>query len=345
MNNIWTILIALLIFNVLIIVHELGHYLFARLFKVGIIEFSIGMGPKLFQKTSQKTGIAYSLRLLPIGGYVSMVGENEDAGDDPRSFAKQKAWKKIVITAAGAIVNITLGFIVMFSYVLSVPVYGGTTIAHFTEENAPSHTSGLMEGDEIYSINGKRMYTGDDVMYEISMNGYEPLDFVVIREGKEVKVENVEFATQENEGIVFGKPDFKIWAIEKNFATVSKMTFSQCKSAVTMVFDTLAGLFGGRFGIQHMSGVVGTTQAIGTAVSRGISELLYFTAVIAVNLGIFNLLPVPALDGGHLVFHVVELFRGKPLNQKYESMIHAIGMILLLLLVAIVTVNDVSRLF
>ena len=345
MNNIWTILIALMIFNVLIIVHELGHYICARIFKVGIIEFSIGMGPKLIQKTSKKTGIAYSLRLLPIGGYVSMVGENEDAGDDPRSFAKQKAWKKIVITAAGAIVNITLGFIIMFTYVLTQPYYGGTTVAGFESEEAVSYKSGLRQGDEIYSIDGSRVYTGDDVVYQISMKGYEPVDVVVIREGERLTLENVEFPTVENQGVTFGTLDFKIYAVKKTFASVAKMTFSQCKASVDMVFDSLGGLISGRFGIEHMSGVVGTTEAIGTAVSYGISELLYFCAVIAVNLGIFNLLPIPALDGGHLIFHTVELFRGKPMNQKYESMIHAIGMILLLLLVAIVTVNDVAKLF
>lgn len=345
MDKIWTILIALMIFNVLIIVHELGHYICARIFNVGIIEFSIGMGPKIYGRTSKKTGIAYSLRLLPIGGYVSMVGENEDAGDDPRSFAKQKAWKKIVITAAGAIVNIVIGFIIMFTHVLTVPVYGGTTVASFDSEEAISYKTGLREGDEIYSIAGNRVYTGDDVVYQISMNGFEPVDVVVKREGKEVVLENVEFPTTESQGVTFGTLDFKIYAIEKNFGTVATMTFSQCKASVDMVFDSIGGLLTGRFGIEHMSGVVGTTEAIGNAVTYGISELLYFCAVIAVNLGIFNLLPVPALDGGHLIFHFVELFRGKPMNQKYEAMIHAIGMILLLLLVAIVTVNDVARLF
>jgi len=345
LNNVWTILIALLIFNVLIIVHELGHYISARAFNVGIIEFSIGMGPQILQRTSKKTGIKYSLRLLPIGGFVSMVGENEDAGDDPRSFAKQKAFKKIIITAAGAIVNIVIGFIIMFTYVVLTPVYGGTTIASFESEEAVSYQSGLRVGDEIYSIGGDRVYTGDDVVYQISMKGYESVDVVVVREGKKVALENVEFPTVENQGVTFGTLDFKIYAVEKNFGTVAKMTFSQCKASVDMVFDSLGGLLTGRFGIEHMSGVVGTTEAIGAAVSYGITELLYFCAVIAVNLGIFNLLPIPALDGGHLIFHFVELVRGKPMNQKYESMIHAIGMILLLLLVAIVTVNDIAKLF
>ena len=345
MGNVWTILLAILIFDVLIIVHELGHYIFASIFKVGIIEFSIGMGPKLFGRVSKKTGIAYSVRLLPIGGYVSMVGENEDAGDAPNSFANQKAWKKIIITIAGALVNILIGFAIMFTYVLSVPVYGGTTVASFNSEDAPSYNAGLRVGDEIYSIDGNRVYTGDDVVYQISMNGYKPVDIVVERNGEQLTLEDVEFSTQENQGVTFGVLDFKIYAVEKNFVNMSKMTFSQCKASVDMVFDSITGLLSGRFGVEHMSGVVGTTQAIGNAVSHGITELLYFCAVIAVNLGIFNLLPIPALDGGHLIFHVIELFRGKPLNQKYESMIHAIGMILLLLLVAIVTVNDIARLF
>ena len=274
-----------------------------------------------------------------------MVGENEDAGDNPNAFSNQKAWKKIVITIAGALVNIIVGFAVMFSYVLTVPVYGGTTVAHFTSEEAPSYVAGLREGDVIRSIDGNRVYTGDDVVYQVSMNGYKPVDIVVERNNETLTLEDVKFATEENEGVTFGVLDFKIYAVEKNFVNVATMTFSQCKAAVDMVFDSLGGLISGRFGVEHMSGVVGTTQAIGNAVSHGITELLYFCGVIAVNLGIFNLLPIPALDGGHLIFHVIELLRGKPMNQKYESIIHAVGMILLLLLVAIVTVNDIARLF
>lgn len=368
MNNFLTILLAIGIFGSLILLHELGHYIFARIFDVEINEFAIGMGPKLFSRKSKKTGIVYSLRLLPIGGYVAMVGENEIFEENPRAFSSKKVWKRIVITVAGAAVNIIIGFILMCTYTFTMPAYGSTLIAEFiTSENSEitatptengqetavptvdntvsSQDSGLMVGDEIYSIGGVRVLIADEVVYQISMKGYEPVDIVVIRDGEKVTVEDVVFPTAEEQGITIGMYDFKVYRLEKNFSNTVKMAFCQCKMTVVTVFDSLKGLFTGRFGIKNMSGVVGTTEAIGEAARNGIRTLLYFCAMISVNLGVFNLLPIPALDGGRLLFQLIEVVRGKPIDQKYEGMIHAIGFILLMLLIVVVMYNDITKLF
>lgn len=375
MSNFLTILLSIGIFGALILLHELGHYIFARIFDVEITEFAIGMGPKLFSRKSKKTGIQYSLRLLPIGGYVAMVGENEICSENPRAFSSKKVWKRIIITVAGATVNILIGFMLMCVYTFTMPAYGGTVIAEFmdttayvetvtpeeavtpegtvtpestadsTKKPVSSQDSGLMVGDEIYSIGGTRVLVADEVVYQISMKGYEPVDVVVIRDGKKVTVNDVVFPTAEEQGIKIGMYDFKVYRIEKNFVNTVKMAFCQCKMTVVTVIDSLKGLFTGRFGIKNMSGVVGTTEAIGEAASYGFRTLLYFCAMISVNLGVFNLLPIPALDGGRLLFQLIELVRGKPIDQKYEGMIHAIGFILLMLLVVVVMFNDITKLF
>ena len=371
MNSFLTILLAIGIFGSFILLHELGHYIFARIFDVQINEFAIGMGPKLFSRKSKKTGIVYSLRALPIGGYVAMEGENETMKDNPRAFSSKKVWKRIIITAAGATVNILMGFILMFTYTFMMPRYGGTVIAEFTEitvnetvtpsgtapeadttktpvitvDNVSSKDSGLMVGDEIYSINGKRVIITDELVYRITMDCYRPVDVVVIRGGEKVTLKDVVFPTMTEQGVTFGRCDFKVYAIEKTFFNTIKVAFGQCKMAVVTVFDSLAGLFTGRFGLQHMSGVVGTTEAIGEAASYGISTLLNFCALISVNIGIFNLLPVPALDGGRLLFQFVEVIRRKPIDQKYEGLIHGIGFVLLMLLVIVVLFNDIFKIF
>lgn len=370
MNNFLTILLSVGIFGSLILLHELGHYIFARIFDVEINEFAIGMGPKLFSRKSKKTGIVYSLRLLPIGGYVSMVGENEVFEENPRAFSSKKVWKRIIITVAGAAVNIAIGFILMCTYTFMMPAYGSTVVAEFItaessettvapgtlQESSPtgeataqkpvsSQDYGLMVGDEIYSIDGVRVLIADEVVYEISMRGYEPVDIVVIRNGEKVTLEDVCFPTTEEQGIVIGMYDFKVYRLEKNFLNTVKVAFCQCKMTVITVFDSLRGLFTGRFGIKNMSGVVGTAEAIGEAAKNGFRTLLYFCAMISVNLGVFNLLPVPALDGGRLFFQLIEVVRGKPIDQKYEGIIHAVGFVLLMILIVVVMYNDIVKIF
>ncbi|MBQ8288195.1 MAG: site-2 protease family protein [Clostridia bacterium] len=417
-----TILIAILVFGVLIFIHELGHYLTARLFDVHILEFAIGMGPKILSWKSKKTGIVYSLRLLPFGGFVSMVGEDDEGlldadgnplseggagsfslpeqrgyGDedeidegesdeaaeiadsaqspaepavyrDPRALSAKPVWQRMIVTAAGAVMNLLLGVILAVVLVLSMDRIGSTVVGPF-DENALSQTQGLQSGDVITHVNGKRVNTHMDLAYAISHDGYEPVELTIRRDadivwenftddegnsgsyivswsgGQEIVLKNVTFGVQETEGVVMGVQDFRAYAMKKTFTSVLAQTFSYTRLAGRQVIDGILDLVTGRYGMEQMSGPVGVTQQIGEAASMGLTTFVYLVMVITVNLGIFNLLPLPALDGGRFFFQLIELIFRKPIPRKWEGRIHLIGLALLLLLMVVITGQDIIRIF
>jgi len=322
--------------------HELGHYIFARIFKVEIKEFSVGMGPKLVSKRSEKTGILYSLRLLPIGGYVAMVGEDEES-DNPNAFCNKKVWQRIIISAAGSAVNIAAGVILMLCFILASSAIGSTVIAEFNE-NAISSSCGLELGDRIIEINGKKTPIWNNVIYEISRDGTEPMDFLVVRDGEKTFIEDVRFGIESEDGIDYGELDFKVKREEKSFVNVIKHTLHGSLLTVRMIWESLFDLISGRIGFESVSGPVGVTTTIGNAAKTGLYSLLYLCSIIAMNLGIFNLLPLPALDGGRIFFQLIELIRGRPVNRKYEGMIHLAGILLLLLFMLLITIKDINGL-
>ncbi len=326
----------------LITLHELGHYLFARLFKVEIKEFSIGMGPKIFSHISKKNSIKYSIRLLPIGGYVAMVGEDEES-DNPDALCNKPVWQRMIITAAGSVSNIVTGVILMFAMIMTSAALGSTVVAEF-HENAVSPDFGLMVGDEIVSVGDNATHTMYGLVYEIGHTGGDTVDVTVIRDGERIVLSDVNFGKETNEGITFGSVDFKVARSEKNFVNVIKNTFYGSTLTVKMIWESLIDLVTGKYGIDSVSGPVGVTTTIGDAARDGISSLLYLCAVIAMNLGIFNLLPVPALDGGRLFFQFIELIRGKPVNPKYEGMVHFAGIVLLMLFMVFITYKDIIKL-
>ena len=408
-----TILIAILVFGVLIFIHELGHYLTARLFDVHILEFAIGMGPKILSWKSKKTGIVYSLRLLPFGGFVSMVGEDDEGlldadgnplseggagsfslpeqrgyGDedeidegesdeaaeiadsaqspaepavyrDPRALSAKPVWQRMIVTAAGAVMNLLLGVILAVVLVLSMDRIGSTVVGPF-DENALSQTQGLQSGD---------VNTHMDLAYAISHDGYEPVELTIRRDadivwenftddegnsgsyivswsgGQEIVLKNVTFGVQETEGVVMGVQDFRAYAMKKTFTSVLAQTFSYTRLAGRQVIDGILDLVTGRYGMEQMSGPVGVTQQIGEAASMGLTTFVYLVMVITVNLGIFNLLPLPALDGGRFFFQLIELIFRKPIPRKWEGRIHLIGLALLLLLMVVITGQDIIRIF
>ncbi|MBQ7760783.1 MAG: site-2 protease family protein [Clostridia bacterium] len=335
------VILALLVFGFMILVHELGHFLFAKLFKVEINEFSIGMGPKLFSKKG-RDNVQYSLRLFPIGGYVAMEGEGEES-DNPNAFYKKPAWQRFVIVIAGAFVNLLVGSLIMTILTLSSPYYGTTIIAEFSE-NSVSEACGLEVGDEIIKVGNVRVHTYDELSYEIMRNGYAPVDITFVRKGEEYTKE-VTFDTSISEGISFGKMDFKVLGERKSFSSVCKNAFYSTKSAIKMVWDSLIDLIIGRYGFEHVSGPIGVTGAISQAAQISPYSFFYMIVIISMNLGVFNLLPIPALDGGTLVFLIYEMIFKKPVPRKFESISKAITMVLLLLLVIVVTFKDIVNLF
>ena len=346
------ILLAVGIFSALILIHEFGHYLTARLCGVTVHEFALGMGPQVFSRVSKKSGIRYSIRLFLIGGYVSMDGEDGDS-ENPNAFCNKNVWQRILIIVAGAGMNILLGFIAMF--ILTTSTVAGTegallptnVIAEFNQ-GATSNMqgeNGLMVGDRVMTVGGFPVFTGYDLVYEITNSGYEPIDMGVVRDGKFVKLTGVQFPTTEEKGVIFGSYDFKVYGKNPNILNLCLYSLNRATSTIKMVYDSLFDLLTGRYGVDAVSGPVGTTEVIGQAAQKGSNTLLYLIAVITINLGVFNLLPVPALYGGRLLFLIIELIRGKPINRDLEGYVHFIGIIILFGLMALISIKDIIGLF
>lgn len=480
-----SILLALLIFGVLIFIHELGHFLVARAFGVKILEFAIGMGPKLFSFVSKKSGTRYSLRLIPIGGFVSMLGENgmeavqgsqkaktdSNSGDpiflndtkeensaentaknddfaegkaetsetdpelDKQAYCNKSVWVRMLISLAGPLMNLLLGFLLMMVLVISAgPNEAATTtvagfhVTYSAEESyaglqkgdylyllksgpddtneqddvrivsmeqlkkavAESETgeitfsvlrlnadgsdtispnpvitialtdeilgekfatslsaaSGLQIGDVILKVNKTNVHTYDQLSYEIANQGYQPVDLTVRRNGEKVILSNVTVPRYEASGITFGEVDFLIYReADFHFGIILKHTFFRSVSTVKMVFDSIKGLFIRRYGFEALSGPIGITKTISDVAKSGQTlNLLYLVIVISINLGVMNLLPFPALDGGHLLLYLVEAVRRKPIRREVEGVINFVGLILILLLAVIIAIKDIISL-
>lgn len=344
------VILALLAFGLLVVFHELGHFLVARLFRVTINEFSIGMGPRLFSKKGKKHDTTYSLRAFPIGGYVSMAGEDEES-EDPNAFYRKPVWQRLLIVLAGPVCNILLGFLLMLIMVLSTARLATNVVGQF-DANAISAQHGLALGDEIVMVGKVPVHTGNEVVYEIMNQGVAEadegvvaIDITVRRDGEKVYLPGVQFPSQEVEGVLFGSVDFKVHGEEKTVLSVVKHTFFRSCSTVKMIVDQIVDLIGGRYGLNAVSGPVGITQAVADAAKEGVMNVLYLITVITVNLGVFNLIPFPALDGGRFVFLCWEGITRRPVNKKIEGYINMAGLMLLLLLMLVVCCKDIAVLF
>lgn len=357
-----TIVIAVLVFGLLIFIHELGHYVAARIFHVRIFEFAIGMGPKLIWYESKKTGIVYALRMIPFGGFVSMEGElSEDASSaealrdmpeplrDPRlgALASKPAWQRLIVHAAGALQNLLFGFLICVILTCTMTA-GGTQIGEFRPvegEVLTSEEQGLMVGDEVLKVGSRRVYIAEQLYYEIVHQGGtdRPLTLTVRRDG-EVKTFDIVFPTQEESGETFGVIDFVPYAVHKNFGTVVAQSYHRAGYLVRMVWDSIIDLVTGRYSLRAVSGPVGTAGVISNAAKSGMNTLMLLTALISVNLGIFNLLPLPALDGGHIFYTLIEIVSRRRLPAKVVGIIDAVGMFLLFGLMVVVTVKDIITL-
>lgn len=356
LNTIATIVIVILMFGVLIFVHELGHFLTARLFKVGVNEFALGMGPAIFSRVSKKSGIKYSLRALPIGGYVSMVGEDrlEAADDESKALCKKPVWQRFIVMFAGAAMNFILGFIIMAIMVCGSKVFYSATVDSFvfTAEDGQLYRTydkvygyGLEAGDRIVKIGSESVRIFDDLSFEIMRVGAEPTDVTVIRNGVKTVIPDVVFPTYTERGLVFGDASF-IYPVfvEKNVGTVIYQTFMQSYSTIRMIYESLFDTITGRYGLAAVSGPVGVVETVGETAQYGLRAVMYLVMVLTFNLGIMNLLPFPALDGGRIFFLLIELIRRKPIKPEFEGYVHFAGMVVLMLFMVLITYNDIVRL-
>lgn len=343
MSGIWQtvypIIIAVLFFQLIIVIHEGGHFVAARLMKIKVNEFSIGMGPKLIQFTKGET--KYTLRLVLFGGYCAMEGEDSDS-DDENAFANKRVIQRIFVVVAGAFMNLVLGLVIISIMVSTQSLIGTTTVAKF-EDNALSSQT-LEVGDKIKSIDGMRVYTSTDVTTGLSRSADNTVEFVVERNGK-AKTLDVEFEMSEYEGHQYINMDFFVLGVEKTFSSVIKESLAQFVSYCRMIFLSLHDLIVGRYGVSDISGPVGTVSIVSTAVKTSLPTVLRIMALLTVNVGLFNLFPFPALDGWRLFVLVFEGIFKKKLPSKFEWLINSIGLALLIGLMCVVTFSDITKLF
>ncbi len=433
------IVIGILIFELIIFIHEFGHFITAKKFGVQVNEFAIGMGPKLFQFEKGET--KYSIRLLPIGGYCAMEGENEES-DNERALINKPVWQRMIIVLAGAFNNIVLGLVMMMILMCQSSAFSSTTIADFAQA-AFTSKSGLQAGDTLVKIGDYKIscsrdisfalalmdiktvdgndfsiykedcgytllrqytslkeedYTEDELLAitkafdagieklnvcttkeeadtitnatlaevnKLAKTDYKPeereymperrrfrTNVDIIRNGSRITVENVDFYTYlgENDEPTVAL-DFSVEPIKKNVGTLITESAKSTFSVVRMVWVSLSGLITGRFGMNDIAGPVGTASVVKQAAQVGlksgfgeaVNNILYVMMIITVNLGIVNVLPLPALDGGRFLFMVIEVIIRKPVPQKYEGAIHTIGFLILLGFIGFVTLNDIIK--
>ena len=342
-SSVWPYLLAVLLFGILIMIHEFGHFAFAKLFKVRVNEFALGMGPVLLKKKKGET--QYALRLFPIGGFVNMEGENEES-DDECAFQKKPCWQRFIIVAAGAVLNLILGLIV-FAVVLSQNELQGTRIVNGFAEDAVSVNYGLKDGDEILKVNNTRIYSYTGISYAMVRDEDNKLDMTVRRDGQLVELKGVQFAMQEIDGRQYMIWDFKVLGKETTVPLVLKNAVMDSISTIQLVRLSLTDICTGKYGLKDLSGPVGTISIIAETTSQGadikekLMTALTLLSYITINVGVFNLLPIPALDGGRLFFIIIEAIRRKPINRKYEAYVHAAGLVLLLAFMAVITISDI----
>ena len=373
--------------SVLVFVHELGHFIVARLMGVRVNEFAIGMGPRLVKWGKGET--EYSIRLFPFGGFCAMEGEDEEAPtpaamggnadretepdtdeskDTSRSFAHKPVWRRVLIVVAGATMNLLLGFLLLLVYngFLQKPyddkgtvLFATTTIAQLGEET-PAYQSGLRPGDTILEVNGRRILMDTDLTMEMQNDKDGVLAMVVRREvdgtPQKVTLDAVAFeqVTDKETGRTYLRYNFALLGRVRTFGNTFTQSAKQELSIATVVWRTLVDMLQGDYGLNDLSGPVGTVDIIADAVGDTVTQkdrllawqnLVMLMVMITVNLGVFNLLPLPALDGGRLVFLVVEGVTRKKVPAKFEGIVHFAGLLLLLLLMLVVTYSDITKFF
>ncbi len=356
MSFLITTLSAIIIFGLVVMIHELGHFACAKWAGIQVNEFSIGMGPALFSRI--RKGTRYSIRALPLGGYVSMEGEDgaaqepaEELPEIPQEektgipYPKAPVHKRIVVLVAGAFMNLVLGFAVLLILFGSGNLMVSRTVA-MLDQNAPIAASGIRVGDEILSINGRRCLVANDIIYELQRSTDHKADFTVRRAGEKLSFPDVEFTMEEApDGTPVMNMGFKVYRLENTAGNVIRQAGLHTVFYARLVFRSLADMLTGRVSVTELTGPVGIVSAIGEAAGMGLDQLLSLLALLTINLGVFNLLPLPALDGGKLVFVCYEGIFRRPVPQKLEVWVNVAGFVLLLGLMAFATFNDLGRLF
>ena len=381
MSFIITLLAAVFVFSAVIAIHEFGHFAVAKLCGVQVNEFSIGMGPVLLKKMHH--GTQYSLRALPVGGFVALEGEespeSQQAEREERSDLEERplsqrsgadsspnggalngeelsqptgkplneapVWQRALIMAAGACMNFLLGFVVMAILLAAQNEPITSRVIYAVEDGALCGQTGLEAGDKVLAVNGRRCFVANDMLYELMRTEDYSASFTVLRDGKKVELPRVQFDTwQDEDGETHMSLGFTVYGIRKTPVNVIKEAWNSVLYYGRIIFTSLMDLLRGRESINDLSGPVGIVTAIGQAASYGWQDLLELLALITVNVGIFNLLPFPALDGGKVVFLLIEGVTGHAVPEKIQIGLTLAAFALLFALMIFATYNDIVRL-
>ena len=340
-QKVWPFAVAILLFCVIIFIHEFAHFITAKACGVKVNEFSIGMGPKLLQFGKKET--KYTLRLFPIGGYCAMEGEDEES-EEPRAFINAPKYKRFLIIAAGAVMNILTGFIIITILLSTDQLIGTKTIARFSDDAVSNRY--LQVGDEIISINRMRVLSDYDIQIGLMRDEDGVVDFVVKRDGKNIAVNGVQFNTEKSDE-AYGKNkvliqyDFLIQGEKPGFFNTIAEGAAQTVSFARLVFISLYDLCTGHIGFSQLSGPIGTVKAVAQSTSYGVKNLMFIIAFISINIGVFNLLPIPALDGGRLFILIIQGITKDKIKIKHEALINTIGLVVLLIFIAVISANDI----
>ena len=348
----WFVSLLVLIFmlGIIILVHELGHFLWAKKFGVHIYEFSIGMGPVIHTFKGKKDGIDYNIRAIPIGGFVAMAGE---VGEDDEELKKddflcnKKWWQRLIILAAGVINNFIMAIVLLIVCSL---IWGGRSMTNeisFIGENTPIEEAGLKVGDKILAIDGHKFSSWDVMQIRLMMkskDGYHTFTVENEKGKKDYKIKPDMVKQDDGEKYpVYGfSPTEKL---HKGFGPAIKFAFQKFGDTISSMLVTLGGLLTGKLSIKYLSGPVGIYEAVDVMISVGIEQVLSLFILLSINVGVINILPFPAFDGGHILFLLIEKIKGSPVNPKVEGVINAIGLVMLFILMAIITLKDIIHLF
>lgn len=330
-----TFIASIFVFGLLILVHELGHYFVARLTGIKVLELAIGFGPKLIGWT--KNNIDYSLRAIPLGGFCRLLGETPEEASEPESFPQQPLLNRAAVLLAGATMNLLLAivvFFIIFFFIVGVPNTETARIGYIVEDS-PAEAVGIEAGDVVTAINSTPVTEWEDVLTLISAKPNEEIQLIIEREGtvKELAVVT-EIAPEENRGMIGIGPEIQKY----RFISSLQYSLERFGAVIFSIYQVVTGQ-----APLDVAGPVGIVFVIGEVAQTGFVNLLLLTALISISLGIMNLLPIPALDGGRLFFLLVEAVRGKRIDPEKEGFIHFLGFALLIMLILFITYQDILR--